>query len=442
MRKICCTLFVILFAALAAMAQQTAAPTTLTLSQAIAIALEQNPALRQAAETTAAGFAAVDRAKAPQQIQVGANSRYTHLGTVNTITLGDLGSMPLGEPNSVTTSLTAQKIIYSGGRLQNLQRQAESSAQALQVSQARTRQAVAFEAERAFLNLLTAQRQTEVAQQAEKTAEEQLAVTQARLEAGTVAKYDVLHAQVLVEETRQGVIAAQAAVETTQAALARALGVETGQLMASGDGITEPVTPPAVDELVKTAQQQRPELQALDWQLRGADAAITAAKSEHKPTVAVQAGYQLVSPENLFSPSGWSAGAAVSLPVLDGNLMKADIRQAEAQRAQLLAARESQRNTVEMEVRQAYAHLTAATHQLEVARKRAEQAEALYEVATVRQEAGVGTAVEIADAQTTLTGARQGVNQALNDWNLAAAELRLATGQDVPAVTPPASAPQ
>jgi len=93
--------------------------------------------------------------------------------------------------------------------------------------------------------------------------------------------------------------------------------------------------------------------------------------------------------------------------------------------------RDAQRNTVAMEVKQAYARLTAAAHAVQVARKRLEQAGMLFEIATVRQEAGVGTAVEIADAQTTLTRARQGVNQALNEWNLAAAELRLATGQDV-----------
>lgn len=430
MRKIFCSLFVLLFAALAISAQEPA-PTTLTLSQAIATALEHNPTLRQAAETTAASRAAADRARAPQQVQVGANSRYVHLGEVNTVTLGTLGTMSLGEPDTLTTALTAQKVIYSGGRLEGIQRQAESGARAQEVSQARVRQAVAFETERTFLTLLTAQRQTEVAHQAQQTAEQQLAVAQAGFEAGIAARYDVLHAEVLVEETRQGVIGAQAAVETAQAALARALGVDSGTLVANDEGITEPAAPPALDELVKTAQQQRPELQAFEWQIRGAEAAVAAAKGERKPTVALQAGYQLVSPSSAFASSGWSAGASVSLPVVDGGAAKAGMRQAEAQRDALLAARDVQRNTVTMEVRQAYARLTAAANALQVARKRLEQAETLFQVATVRQEAGVGTAVEIADAQTTLTRAREGVNQALNEWNLAAAELRLATGQDV-----------
>ncbi|MHB0939624.1 MAG: TolC family protein [Armatimonadota bacterium] len=428
MRNVRHILFMLIFAALTAGAQE---PTTLTLSQAVAFALEHNPALRQAAETAAAGRAAADRAKAPRQVQVGAGSRYVHLGEVNSITIGPLGSVELGEPDTLTTALTAQQVIYSGGRLEGLQRQAESGARAQEVSRARVRQAVVFETERAFLALLNALRQTEVARQAQRTAEQQLAVARARFDAGTAAKYDVLHAEVLVEETRQGVIAAEAAVEAAQAGLARALGTEGGALVASGDGITEPAAPPALDEMLATAQKQRPELQALEWQIRGAEAAIATARGESKPTVALQAGYQLVSPASIMTNSGWSAGASVSLPVLDGGSAKAGVRQAEAQRDGLLAARDAQRNAVAMEVRQAYAHLTAAANAVQVARKRLEQAEALFQIATVRQEAGVGTAVEIADAQTTLTRARQGVNQALTEWNLAAAELRLATGQEV-----------
>jgi len=433
MHKICCILFALLFTAVAAVAQQPAT-TTLTLSQAVATALEHNPALRQAAETTAAGQAAADRARAPQRVQVGLSSNYLHLGNIETITLGDLGAMSLGEPDTVTTALTAQKIIYSGGRLAAAQRQAESGAQALAVSQARTRQAVAFETERAYLNLLTAQRLVGVAAQAAQTAQEQLAVTQARLDAGTVAQYDLLHAEVLVEETSQTVINANATVETAQAALARALGVNNGPLVAGDEGITEPATPPALNEVLKTAEAQRPELQALDWQLRGAEAAIAAARGESQPTVAVHAGYQIVTPSSAFASSGWSAGAGVSLPVLDGGAARADQRRAEAQRNQLLAARDAQRDAVDMEVRQAYARLTAAASAVQVARKQQEQAAALYNVANVRQEAGVGTAVEIADAQTALTGAREGVTRAMNDWNLAAAELRLAMGENVPAI--------
>ncbi len=67
-----------------------------------------------------------------------------------------------------------------------------------------------------------------------------------------------------------------------------------------------------------------------------------------------------------------------------------------------------------------------------MAGKRIEQAEELLRLANVRYAGGVGTAMEIADAQASLTRARQGLTSARAERGIAEAELRLAVGAPVP----------
>ena len=407
------------------------APTPLTVDQAVAIALVQNPALREAAGRSAVAWSAVERAKAPLQPQLSADVRYDDLSFVPSFALGNLGTFSLGANTTWVTDLVAKQVVFSGGRLQALVREATDQARATSVTNQRTRQQVVYTAARAFQLLVAAQREQQTAQQSLAAAAEHLRVANASFEARTVAHFDVLRAQVQVEEARQQTISATSDIAIAHAGLLNALGVEQGNFTAVE---TEPAAQPApvLEGLLQQAHNQRPELQAVDWQLSAADAALAAAKGETQPTVALQIDYQGVKPD---TPSLWSRlnfVAVASLPILDGGAAKADLHQAQAQHTQLMGTRDVIRTQVDMEVRQAYARLTSAADQVTVARSRVAEAEEALRIANVRYAAGVGTAVEVADAESSLTSAQQGLTQALTQWGIASAELRYAVGTPAP----------
>jgi len=409
-------------------AQDHTALHPLTREEAITLALQHHPSLQEAMSRTAAARAGTERVNAAQHIQVKVDSRFVTVSEVPTLT--PAGGIPttLGEKNTWLTALAAEKVVYSGGRLEALSRQASSAAQAATVRLERTRQYVAFGAERAFLLLIAAQREREVAQQALQTAEAHLAIARVRYTARATAQFDVLHAEVEVEEARQEVIRAESDRLIAHAALLQAMGVTNGDFLAGEAPVLVFATQPTLESFLQQALEGRPELRAFDWQLEAAAHAITAARAERRPTVSLLAEYQFVSPESPLQLTRWSAGIAMSLPLLDGGAARARQREATAQRDETLAAREALRQIILTEVSQAYARLRSALAQTTVAGKRVEQSEEMLRIATVRYQEGIGTAMEIADAHTTVTRARQGLVQAQTQAAIAEGELRLATG--------------
>jgi outer membrane protein TolC len=404
-------------------------PRELTVTDAIALALQHNPALHAAHGKADAASAQISQARAAQQPQIQLSSGDTYVTPVPSVQLApNAPSLTLGLNNTWVTTMSAKQVLYSGGRLSALVRQATDAAHAVDATNARTRQEVAYNAASTFLTLLTAQRAKGVAQQALDTAQDHLKIAQARLDARAAPRFDVLRAQVDVATAQQNVVQADADIEVAQAALQDALGVDVPTFIAMDPNFvtTTPTSP--IDVLMKQANSGRPELRALDWQHQAANAALSAAKALKRPTVSLQAGYQEVTPESVELTSQWSVAAAASLPIFDGGLSKAEQREAKAQREQVDAAVETLHATIASEVKQARARLVSAAAQIDVAQQNVALATEALRIANVRYEAGVATATEVADAETTLTSARLGLTNNLGNWGIAAAALRLATG--------------
>ncbi len=423
---------IVLVVAPAARAGEEAQPAALTLGRAVAMAVAGHPALVEAGQRQAAAEASVRLARAEKGVQVRLDSRYTRLSKVASLSPIPGGpSISLGEKDSWTADLAAQKVIYSGGRLEALVHQAADGAKAAEASRSRAVQAVAFNAERAFRLLLAAQQSEEVARLSLAAAEEHLKAARDRFEAKAAARFDVLRAEVQVEESRQELIAAAAGLLTARAGLLAAVGLAEGEFTAV-EPETSSAPRPRLEELLEQARLGRPEAAAAGWRIAAAAEGVKAARGESWPTVSLAADYLWADPESLMTYDRWAVAAVVTVPILDGGRRSARRESARAQQAQAEAARREVWLAIDAEVRQAYARAESSDDAVAVAGKRIEQAEELLRLANVRYAGGVGTAMEIADAQASLTRARQGLTSARAERGIAEAELRLAVGAPVP----------
>jgi outer membrane protein TolC len=399
----------------------------LTLSQAVELALRNNAAVPSAEGREAAAWAEADRARAEMWPQLRLDGRFQHVSEVPATQIPRGPTIVLGDEDAWVATASAQQLLWAGGRVSALTRQADRTARAQGESRTRTLQLVAYGAERAFRLLLAAQEDTAAAALNLAAAEDQLRVAGSRFEARAAARFDVLRAEVAAQEAREEVIRTAGALAIARAQLLQALGLREGEYRA-----VEPPAPaavrPGLDALLAEAQRRRPELAGLQLQLEAADAGVAAARAERWPTLGLSAGYQVATPESQMLFTYWSAGAYVSLPVLDGGRIKARCDGAAAGVVQAHAALETGRRQVEAEVRQARAGAEAADAQVVVAAKRLEQAEELHRLAQVRYEGGVGTATEVADAQASLARARAGMTRARAGQGIAEAALALAVG--------------
>ncbi|HOF87848.1 MAG TPA: TolC family protein [Armatimonadota bacterium] len=409
--------------------QEAAVP--LTLEDALARAWAHQPAMSEAAARAAGADAVAARSRASQRPQLRLDSRYAVTSEVPEVAVPLFNTaVALGEKTNWVTTLGASQVLYSGGRLEGAARQADSLARAAEMTRARVNQQVRFETTRAFYTLLAAQQERAAALQTLTAAQKHLRAAQARLEARAAPRYDVLRAEVQVEEARQELVRAESGLAVAHAAVLRALGETQGRYQAVDGATPAPMAPPSVAQALAEAYGRRPELQAAEWQLRAAEGAVQAAKGERRPTLSLAGEYQIASPQTPLHLTSWTAALFAGLPILDGGAARAKLREAEALRDQSAAARESLRVAIAAEVRAALARVESAHEQYAVAQKRLALAEETRRIADVRYREGVGTPVEVADAQSVLARARQGMTRAMTDWQIARAELRYVMGTE------------
>ena len=127
----------------------------------------------------------------------------------------------------------------------------------------------------------------------------------------------------------------------------------------------------------------------------------------------------------------WTAAVGVSLNVFDSGVTAAKVNAAEAS---LYKAEETYRQTkdsVQLDVRNNYLSLREAEKRIATSRVAVDSAEEDYRISQLRYQAGVGTNIDVMDAQVALTQAKNNYVQALYDYNTSSAALAKAMGVPV-----------
>ena len=425
-------MLVLLFSCASVLAQE-AAP-TLTVEEAVRTALSKNPNVRAAREQAAAARARLRAARADSFPQVRASVEYRRVTSPPSFELPSLiPSIPPSEiaiatEENVVGTLAARQALYTGGRIPAQISRAGALLDAALGWQASTEAQVALRTREAYYGVLLSQSLVRSAEKSLAAAREQLAAANARFEAGTTAQFDVLRAQTQVSEAEQSLVEARNQVEISRVALNRILGAPLEQAPALSEPELAPFPKENLPSLIETARRQRPELLVAGAQLAAAEAGIRLVESQWRPELDLSANYQAVRDETPALTTGWTLAAIASMEIFDGGRRRANVAESRSLRDEARVNLEDASQAVEQDVRQAYLNLQTARQTTETARTRLAQAEEAHNVATVRYEAGVGTAVELADALAALTAARTNLDRATFNYNVAYAALQRALG--------------
>jgi outer membrane protein len=188
--------------------------------------------------------------------------------------------------------------------------------------------------------------------------------------------------------------------------------------------------PAALTALVDTARKNRPEILQLDKLLEAAGASLDAAHAERRPVLSANAQTQWSPGTGNWSPQpSWSAGVSLAVPLFDGGRASADIRiananvmNASANRDALLVTLTSQLDAARSEIIANHANVAASTEAVTAARAQLQLSEARYTQ-------GLGSQIELADAQTAVTTAEGNLVQAEFQLASAWAQLHRAVAQ-------------
>jgi outer membrane protein TolC len=183
----------------------------------------------------------------------------------------------------------------------------------------------------------------------------------------------------------------------------------------------------AFEEALSTAFSNRPDLKSAAAKRKAAEQAVALAKTGYYPSISGNAAYN-VSGSNFPLNTGWNVGATISIPIFSGFLTKYQVEEARANLNVLKANEETQRLTVFLDVQQAYLNLKEAGERVPTAELAVTQAKENLDIANGRYSAGVGSPVEVTDAQVAYTNAETTYIQALSDYKVAKASLEKAMG--------------
>jgi outer membrane protein len=421
-----------------ASAQSPGTLLTLEEAQARAIAASHRVAEVRAREAAANAIAAA-RGLADRPT-VAAGAGYTRTNHVAEFVVPGPTGIPRvlypDVPNNYRTRLDVQWPIYSGGRVDALERAAlaEAAATAAEVEVAQSD--LRLEVARAFWAAVTAAAAASVLEQGVTRAQAHVADVRERFEAGLVPPNEVASAEAQESRARMLLIESRNQRDVSLADLARLTGLDVAQgLVPAATLELAPSLQADADALVTEARDARRERRALESRIEAAEEQRTAVAALRRPTVAVVGGVDYARPNPRIFPredrwrDSWDVGVNVGWTLWDSGRTAQEAvaasHQADAARHRLAEFD----SVLALEVRQRVLDIDSGRAAVAAAAEAVRAATEAQRVVGERYRSGVSTQTEVLDAEFARLQAELDRTRALANVRLAEARLARAIGR-------------
>ena len=288
-----------------------------------------------------------------------------------------------------------------------------------------------------YYTLIMNRNLVDVAQETVKDYQGQLTNAEAQYNVGLVASSDVLSAKTNLADAETTLLKAQNSARLAEANLNKVIAypVQTSITTAERDLQYKPYNV-TLEQAKAYAMLHRSALVKSALDVKSAEEAVKSAKAGYLPTVNVSIERGYADSDGYFGTNSksWSVGASASWSLWDGGATQNAIKKANAELEQAKEANLAAIDTVLLAVQKAYLNLRSAEQTINSTQTAVNQGEENFRIATLRYRAGVGTSLDVLDAETTLTDARNNYVEALYNYNISIAELEQLTG--VPLNTP------
>lgn len=407
----------------------------LTVDEAVTTALRQNPQILVAQDNVDVARAQNRQARSRRYPQANVQDAYVYVEGIES-PLGGLGFLSgiLGggaEPSNTfrRDTLNISHTLYSGGQIAAAVRASEFLLESQEWRWQSSLNDLEYQTRQAYYDALLARAMIRVAQDSVVTFRRHLADTQQMFDVGLVSQFEVLRARTELNARQSNWVSAKNGLRLALVNLRRIMAIAQDQPLVLTSSLDITPVEESVPDLISKAEEARPELNALDKAILAAGQDVRAAKGKYLPSAAASAEYQNVDKGGMTQPDGWTLTLGGQWEVFTGGRRRAEVGQARAQKKSLADQRDDLQRVIELDVRQAYIQMQDALAKIMKERSTVEFAREGLRLAELRFEEGVGTQVDILDAELALTTAESSLIQALRDYSVAYASLRRATGE-------------
>lgn len=470
-----CPIIIILIALQPCLAQTS---TTFTLQDSINFAQENSKAIKIAQENVKLAKAKVDEAVSTMLPKISSNSNYAYYikplvildeKTILQIRETFKNIFPtLPNPNSETNipaqqseselspptdvesievdphnfrvSATLQQPLFAWGKLANNYKQSNLNLKAEEQGLEIAKHQLSLDVTKAFYSALLAKEFVKVSEESLRQVENHLKTANDLKNAGAATTYDVLRASVQLANSRSQLIRAQNSLRLAMEGFKIILGLAlNAEVNLEGEFEYKPINSELnseFDRLLKAALENRPDLKQLKLQEKASEKVVSVANAGNKPNLALLSTYEANKSGKWIrgemdwrkTIQSWNVVLALDLPIFDGFLTKAKVKQAKSGLNQIQLIKTQMEDNIRLEVKSAYLALQEAKALIDVQQETVQQAQEGLRIANLQYGNGSLTSIQLIDAQLALTQAQVNRLQALHDYNIAIARLKKATG--------------
>jgi outer membrane protein TolC len=414
----------------------------LTIEDAVRIGLDNHPRIKSANERIGSQEAVLGQQMAAYYPTINFNNRYQ----------SSQSSTSGGAENAADTfssQASFNMTLYNFGKREGNVQAARDTLDATKQDYATTTQDIVLAIKQAYYVYLGAQELVRVRQETVRSRD--LLVRQARgfYEVGTRARIDVARAEANLFSAQADLIAAENAVKIAWVTLRNAMG--------SPRLPEQPVAPdsPEVELSMNLAGARnvafdaRTELKSFEAQRRASDQLIATARRGHLPDLLFDASYgrrhvsdQQLNGRNLntfpLQPT-WSVGLNFNIPIFDGFRTTHRVEETLHNYYNIRAQEEDRRQLIALEVEQSYLRVVELQERIKATDSAARAAKENLDLAQGRYQVGVGSIIEVTDAETLYTDAQTTYIRTIYEYKIADAQLARAMGDNRIGVLKPGS---
>jgi outer membrane protein len=396
---------------------------TLDLPRCIAIAVKRQPNILAAQNTVRVNESRIGQAKANYYPQVNLSAGYSRNYTGSSSSV--YGSK--SPYNDYSSSVSLSQNIYdfektsTQVKIQSLNR--DSSQQDL----ANVSSQIVFNVKQAYFALLSSMKNRDVAEETVRQFKQHLDQAKGFFEVGVKPKFDVTKAEVDLSNARLNLLTAENNVRITRVNLNNAIGLPEAPPFSIEDNLAFLSYEIPFEEALKKAYAGRPDLQSLLLKKTSQEKTIDLAKKGYYPYLTGNASYGYEG-QSFPVDKGWMVGATLNFPIFSGLSTKYQVEEARASLDVLKANEETLRQSIYLDVQQAWLNLQVAKDKISTAELTVRQANENLDLANGRYAAGVGNPIEVTDALVAQSNARTAHVAALYDYKIAQASIEKAMG--------------
>ena len=407
---------------------------TLTLEQALEIALTESPTIKVAEQEIEIKRFAKQETYSALYPRFDATAQYQRVLAKQTMSMdmgdGNPRTLKVGSDNSFNGGVSASMPVVNAQLWESLK--VSVADVMLSIEKARSSQIDMIEqVSQAYFSVLLAKESLVVYQRVYDNAVENNKNIKKRYEVGSVSEFDFISSNVSVQNAIPNVIEAQNSVVLTLWQLKALLGID---LKKNIDVVGSLADYEAQMNYAHTIDQlnlsNNSTLKQLDIQEGMLESALKITKLANVPTLSINAAYLYTALGNdgkFFQAKAWNpysyAGVQLNIPIFAGGQRRAATKQANLNLSNLKLQRENAERQLQVAVVQSLNNMQTNVKKYSSAAATAGQAQRGYEIAVKRYEVGRGTLVDIDNSQLQLTQAELGRNSAIYNFLMAKISL-------------------